>query len=133
MLEEYLFVYGTLKSTIHKPVHAIMDRCCDYLGQGTFQGKLYLIDHYPGAVESSDTQDQVHGEIYLIHQHQSLFEALDNYEECSADYPEPHEYQRCQVQVTLEGGKRLNAWIYLYRYPLTDKPLIGKGVFELTS
>lgn len=53
---------------------------------------------------------------------------LDDYEECTRTYPEPHEYRREQLTVQGQSG-RVTAWAYIYALPITDLPLIASGDF----
>jgi len=56
---------------------------------------------------------------------------LDDYEECSSSFPEPHEYQRqlITIQPHAAGVSLSLAWAYLYQYPLSNKPRIKNGQF----
>ncbi|MCB2425958.1 gamma-glutamylcyclotransferase family protein [Methylophaga pinxianii] len=127
MTEDYLFVYGTLRKNTAR--HNLLHSLCEYLDSGTLQGCLYLVGGYPGVVASHDSQQRVVGEVYRIHHHQRLFAKLDDYEECSSSFAEPHEYIRQQQTVTLSNGLKVSAWVYLYNRPATGLKLIASGDF----
>ena len=131
MTEDYLFVYGTLRKNTER--HDLLQRCCDYIDTGMLQAVMYLISYYPGVILTDDPQQQVVGEVYRIHQPQLLLAELDDYEECSSAFPEPHEYQRQQVTVqTINSTLKIStAWAYLYQYPVENKQRISDGQFNM--
>lgn len=61
--ETYLFVYGTLRKPIHNPLHRLLETEANWVATGTFQGKLYDLSRYPGAVPSRGKNDRILGEI----------------------------------------------------------------------
>ncbi|MGZ5028245.1 MAG: gamma-glutamylcyclotransferase family protein [Methylobacter sp.] len=113
---EYLFVYGTLKRDSNSQMHRLLANYAEFVGEATYQGKLYRIDYYPGAVPSDDPDDVVRGEVYLFHQADIALPQLDRYEECGPDFPEPSEYKRLEQSVLLRDGRRVTAWIYIYNH-----------------
>ena len=78
--EAYLFVYGTLRSQMNDLLHRLLETQAILVGTGTFQGKLYDLGRYPGAVPSRGSTDRVIGEIYRFNEPQRAFEILDEYE-----------------------------------------------------
>ena len=127
MTEDYLFVYGTLRKNTER--HDLLQRCCDYIDTGMLQAVMYLISYYPGVILTDDPQQQVVGEVYRIHQPQLLLAELDDYEECSSSFVEPHEYVRQLQMICLSNGNKLPAWVYLYNHPISGKKLITSGDF----
>ena len=114
---EYLFVYGTLRTIAAHPMHNYLRGFSDFLGPATVRGIKVDLGGYPGLLPSGDPDALVDGELYRIHEGASeeLFDALDRYEGCSADDPEPHEYFRHRQDVTLaEDSQVYEAWVYLY-------------------
>ena len=122
---ELLFVYGTLrKGATSKAPRLLAD--CPYVASGYMSGRLYEIAGYPGAVESSNPHDRVVGELYALDHAQQLFSRLDAYEECSAEYPAPHEYLRKTVPVHFDDGTLVEAWTYLYnRATVSLRPILS--------
>lgn len=127
MNQDYLFVYGTLRK--HTARHDLLQRFCEYIDNGTLSGYLYQIGHYPGVILSDDPCQRVIGEVYRIKNQQSLFAELDDYEECSSSFPEPHEYIRQLQTITLDSGYHVKAWVYLYNQSITGLKLIPSGDF----
>lgn len=114
---EYLFVYGTLLTTAGHPMHNFLRGYCDLMGDATIGGIKIDLGDYPGLIPSGDAKDRVAGELYRIHEGASekLFEGLDQYEGCSDEDPEPHEYFRHRQDVVLLSEQQTyEAWVYLY-------------------
>ena len=124
-----LFVYGTLLSAVGHPMHRLLVHHARLIGPAWYQGRLYQVDTYPGAVPSTRRADRVHGEIYRLLTAEPLLTRLDAYEQCSAAYPEPREYRRVADRVTLPDGQHSACWIYLYNWPVADRQRIPSGDF----
>ncbi len=121
-----LFVYGSLRRNYRHTMHDILEEYARYQGEGIFQGKLYDLGSYPGAILSSDSSDRIVGEIYQLRQADKVLRLLDRYEGCHPQSPDP-EYVRQQSLVTLYDGKSLLAWIYLYCRAIHNQVLIPHG------
>lgn len=124
--QTYLFVYGSLRRDVGHPLHAVLAEHVAFVGCGTFQGKLYDLGPYPGAVPSEDEADIVVGEVYALHDPERVLAVLDRYEGCAND-PPPTEFRREKAMITLEKGVRVAAWIYLYNWPTFGLPRILSG------
>ena len=117
--EAYLFVYGTLRSQMNDPLHRLLEKQATLVGTGTFQGKLYDLGRYPGAVPSRGSTDRVIGEIYRFSDPQRAFEIFDEYE--------GHRFKRKRVTIVQESGESLPGWIYLYARSVRRRPRILSG------
>lgn len=124
---EFIFVYGTLRKAIAGGCHDVLARYSDYVADGYLQGTLYEVNGYPAAVESANPHDKVYGEVYKMADSRLVLPALDAYEECTPDYPEPHEYSRKQLTISLCGGGRVNAWVYIFNHQVTHLRHIASG------
>ena len=129
MSEQILFVYGTLRRDTNGQMHHLLARYADFVGEATFQGKLYMVDYYPGIVPSEDTDDLVLGEVYRLHNPSYMLSRLDQYEECGRAFPEPTEYVRRMERVRLHDGRIITAWVYVYNRPTNNLYLIESGDF----
>ena len=49
-----VFVYGTLMRGVAHPMAELLSRSADFLGEARCQGRLYMIAHYPGLIQSDD-------------------------------------------------------------------------------
>jgi gamma-glutamylcyclotransferase (GGCT)/AIG2-like uncharacterized protein YtfP len=69
----------------------------------------------------------VKGEIYRILDDEAVLPSLDDYEECSARFPEPREYVREIREVFTSGADTIRAWIYLYNHDVSKLKVIESG------
>jgi gamma-glutamylcyclotransferase (GGCT)/AIG2-like uncharacterized protein YtfP len=126
---EHLFVYGTLRRNTRSEVNRQLERLAKFVGDAVFQGRLFLVADYPGAVPSPHAEDRVLGEVYRLIDARRVFELLDAYEECGPGFPEPAEHVRRKAPVQLKDGRQLEAWIYLYNRPTERLRRIDSGDF----
>ncbi|MGA7811142.1 gamma-glutamylcyclotransferase family protein [Bradyrhizobium sp.] len=129
MISDRLFVYGTLMRGFDHPMAKLLSGHADFLGEASCQGRLYLVQHYPGLVKSDDPADIVHGELYRLRARDAVLRELDIYEACGEGFAEPTEYLRQMLAVTLADGAAGEAWTYLYNWPVTQLQRIASGRF----
>lgn len=129
MERDYLFVYGTLMQNSEHPMHQLLQQHSEFVCSGWIRAQLYQIHDYPGALLSDNAKDKVHGELYRLTT-RSVLAQLDDYEECSAAFPEPHEYQRRPVNVMINNAKHITAWAYIYNHPVDPHKRILGGRFR---
>ncbi|MCA1500478.1 MULTISPECIES: gamma-glutamylcyclotransferase family protein [unclassified Bradyrhizobium] len=124
-----LFVYGTLTRGFDHPMARLLAAHAEFISEATCRGRLVLVEHYPGLLLSETPSDIVHGELFQLRVPDELLRELDMYEACGEGYPEPTEYLRQMVEVTLPDGASEKAWTYVYNWPVTDLPIIESGRF----
>ena len=129
MKPQFIFVYGTLRRDFKSKMHSFLAEHADFIGRATYQGKLYKIDYYPGAVPSNNPKDVVYGEVYQLREPALVLSKLDEYEECGPKFPSPTEYIRKVQAVQLEKKETLLAWIYLYNISIKNLQRIFSGNF----
>jgi gamma-glutamylcyclotransferase (GGCT)/AIG2-like uncharacterized protein YtfP len=127
MAIEFIFVYGTLRRETATNMNDVLIRYSDYFSAGYLQGKLYEVNGYPAAIESNNPQDKVYGEIYKIRNSCLLLPELDTYEECTQQFPEPHEYIRKKLTITLFDGSYISAWVYIFNHNVENLIPISSG------
>ena len=127
-MSDRLFVYGTLMRGFDHPMAQLLSRAADFIGEARCQGRLYLVTHYPALVLSGDPADVVFGELYRLRAPGELLREFDMYEACGEGFAEPTEYIRQMLAVTL-NDKTVEAWTYLYNWPVTRLPRIASGGF----
>ncbi len=128
-MSEFLFVYGSLARNAEHEMHQHLVRNADYVGEGYFNGQLYLAGPYPGAVPSSHPDDKVFGELYRLRNPQDVFAHLDEYEGCGPNDPPPTEFVRRIESIFRDNGTRSEAWIYFFNREVADLPRIASGRF----
>jgi gamma-glutamylcyclotransferase (GGCT)/AIG2-like uncharacterized protein YtfP len=116
--ETLVFVYGSLREGMSHPLRNLFVRHGTLLGTGTFQGKLYDLGRYPGAVTSKSKKDRIVGEVFLVKEPAHVLELLDKYE--------GRRFKRELAKVTVEDDP-LTCWIYLYTKSPAGRRLIPSG------
>jgi len=129
MNPNYIFVYGTLRRDANSEMHQLLAKYAEFVDDATYQGKLYKIDYYPGAVPSDNPSDAVQGEVYRLHQADVALLLLDQYEEFGPEFPEPNEFIRKKQSVLLKNGCTVAAWVYVYNHPISSLELIKPANF----
>lgn len=132
-ITEYLFVYGTLRRRFSTKMSDLLSRRCEYIADACMQGKLYEIAGYPGAIISGDAKDKVYGELYKIMDSSELLPVLDEHEECTDRFPEPHEYIRVKLPVNPVGGDVVTAWVYIYNRDVSNLLPVTSGHYTDSS
>lgn len=129
MNPDYIFVYGTLRRDANSEMHRLLAKYAEFVDDAAYQGRLYKIDYYPGAVPSDDPNDVVQGEVYQLHRADVVLHLLDQYEESGPEFQEPNEYIRRKQAVLLNNGRTVMAWVYVYNHPTTGLELIKSANF----
>src|SRR6202521_3282246 len=112
MMQDRLFVYGTLMRGFDHPMAQLLSRSADFIGEAHCGGRLYLVKHYPGLVLSDDPDDVVFGELYCLRQPDALLREFDTYEACGEGFAAPTEYVRQMLPVISGEGAAGEAWTY---------------------
>jgi gamma-glutamylcyclotransferase (GGCT)/AIG2-like uncharacterized protein YtfP len=128
-MTDRLFVYGTLMRGFDHPMAQLLSRSADFIGEARCRGRLYLIKHYPGLVESGDPTETVFGELYRLRAPEILLREFDMYEACGEGFVEPTEYIRRMLPVVSGEGAASEAWTYIYNWPVAGLPRIASGRF----
>jgi gamma-glutamylcyclotransferase (GGCT)/AIG2-like uncharacterized protein YtfP len=131
LINDLLFVYGTLRQAGGHPLASHLAAHADWLGLAEFRGLLFDIGAYPGAVPSGDPAHRVRGEVYRLTDPAALLPLLDRYEEFGEEFPQPNEFIRTLRTVRL-AGSTVEAWIYLYNHPTGNLRLLGQDYFSET-
>jgi gamma-glutamylcyclotransferase (GGCT)/AIG2-like uncharacterized protein YtfP len=129
MTSDHLFVYGTLMRGYDHPMAQLLSRSADFVGEAHCRARLYLVKHYPGLVLSNEASDIAYGEVFRLRQVNELLREFDMYEACGEGFPEPTEYVRRLLPVTLSDGAEIEVWTYLYNWPVGHLSQIASGRF----
>lgn len=113
-MSEYLFLYGTLKPNEAEVDVANVVKSLRRVGSGTVPGRLYDFGDYPGAVIDHSAKTSIKGELFELPHDDSALKALDDYEEFNRTDRKNSLFIRIRTVATLQGGRRLNAWVYVY-------------------
>lgn len=127
MHSEYLFVYGTLLKDFESYMSKFLERNSEFLGKGFFNGKLYEISGYPGAVLSEVNTEKVYGHVFKILNNEKTFQILDEYEGIGANGEHANEYKRVLIDAFLGSNQTIKTWVYVYNLPIAHLKLITTG------
>jgi gamma-glutamylcyclotransferase (GGCT)/AIG2-like uncharacterized protein YtfP len=122
-----LFVYGTLRRDPAHELYHLLARHGHFMGDARVRGRLFDLGSYPGMTLDHDN-GYVSGELYEITSNwQDVITQLDEYEGCSADDPEPHEYRRELIEALRPAGRPVTAWAYVLNRDSRGLPVIESG------
>ncbi len=127
--EAYLFVYGTLMRASSHPMARRLRAASRFVAQGSMPGRLYSLGRFPGIVEDPSGRSRVFGDVLQLVNPSRDFIWLDEYEGCGPDFPEPQIYKRKRLPVTLDSGRELCAWVYIYNWTVNRARMIPGGRF----
>ena len=140
-MREYLFVYGSLRSSGVVPEQiAHLVRRFRNRSEATVRGRLFDFGNHCGAI-LDDNAMTIHGEIIELPPDGQILTSLDLYEEI--DPTEPGKslfartmasvqslFARTMASVQLTDGSSQDAWIYVYNKPPGDAALIESGDYH---
>ena len=115
---EYLFVYGTLRNYPGSVWSRFLEGKVEWIGKARTKGRLFQLDGHPGMRRAEAADEWVIGELYRLVA-TTMWPVLDEYE--------GQDYERRELPVHLEGGKIVEAWIYLYLGDITNRARITSG------
>lgn len=114
---ECLFVYGTLRRG--QPLHRYLTTPeTKFVGEGSIVGRLFDLGEHPAATSDPKRFSIVRGEVHAILDPDKIFPILDDVEGYDARSPERSLFERRSVDVHMENGRILKAWVYFYRKTL---------------
>jgi gamma-glutamylcyclotransferase (GGCT)/AIG2-like uncharacterized protein YtfP len=128
-MQDRFFVYGTLMRGYDHPMAKLLSANADFIGEAKCRGRLYLIKHYPGLVLSDHADDIVFGELFRLRAPAELLREFDMYEAAGDQFPQPTQYIREMLPVTLADGATTEAWTYIYNWPVAHLTRIASGRF----
>lgn len=124
-MTDHLFVYGTLRSEGGAPggVSGLLEEGAEKVGTGEIVGRLYEAGSYPAAVPDDD--GRVRGEVYRLREPARSLPVLDRYEGRTPDGEGL--YRREEVDVRMDDGESLTAWVYFYNRDASSLSEIRSG------
>lgn len=129
MESEHLFVYGTLLKDFESSMSKFLEQNSEFVGSGYFNGNLYEISWYPGAVLSDNPSDKVFGHVFKILNAEKTFKVLDNYEGIGDTGEHTNEYNRRLIDAYLDTQETIKTWVYIYNLPTAHLKHIPSGKY----
>src|ERR1700694_967499 len=99
----HLFVYGTLRRGSKNKFARLLHSQAQFVGYARLPGRLYRLRSFPGAVSSNQSGEWVRGELYCLQDLRWILPALDAYE--------GPQFERVSLEVQLDSGGRIEAWV----------------------
>ena len=109
---KYLFIYGSLMDEANE-FGAYLQQNSSHVAEGHFNGLLYDMGEYPGAVYAPDAITKVYGEIRLLNNPADALKIIDEYEGYGPDEVQPNLFIRHLIAVQT-GINNIICWVYLY-------------------
>ena len=127
-----LFVYGTFRRGFcrHKYLKSLRARL---VARGMVGGALYDLGAYPGAIPSSEPASFVTGEVYRLPNSALAWKVLDEVEGAERISPESGLFRREPVEVQLDHGEIVQAWIYWLNRVHVPKRRIASGDYTRSA
>jgi len=125
---DLLFVYGTLRRGASHH-HILKSLNAAHLGPATVAGELFDLGRFPGSwlIEPKGpgiSRRRVLGELYRLQNPPHSLDVLDRYEGLQSPAPEARLFRRELACVRVQGGKTMQAWIYV----LAQRPAAARLV-----
>ena len=127
-----LFAYGSLL-TGDAPAQVLnaLSRHGRVIGEGHIQGRLYMLDGYPGAVSALSSNNRVFGRVYRLLNLREVLRVLDEYEAYNSNDHQRSEFIRTRTSVVLSPSqKRIPAWVYWYNGEIKNRSHIPSGDYK---
>jgi gamma-glutamylcyclotransferase (GGCT)/AIG2-like uncharacterized protein YtfP len=122
----YLFVYGTLQSSFTKNRFSrYLAQNGDLIGRALIPGRLYALTRYPGLRPPQSDEDWAAGEVYRLRCPVQTLQTLDAYE--------ASDYRRVRRLATLEDGRAVRCWVYMFWTPLPRHRRIASGTWRASE
>ncbi len=124
----YLFTYGTLMSGFNNSMALYLRKNAQLIAKARFNGLLFDLGSYPGAIYQEDSKHKVFGEVYQLSSNSNvIFEILDVYE--GINDPDFNLYERKVIPVNVNNTV-YNNFVYLLR-ETPKASLINGGDYNL--
>ena len=125
VMNNLLCIYGSLLNASNE-FAAYLNKYAHVYTTGKFNGKLYDIGEYPGAIASTEDTNWVSGTVMLLNHPETTLSVIDDYEGYGPDQEQPNLFIRELATINTPKG-RMVCWIYLYNLPVTGLRQITSG------
>jgi gamma-glutamylcyclotransferase (GGCT)/AIG2-like uncharacterized protein YtfP len=129
-----LFVYGTLRPRLQGCEVAIarwLAASAEHLGAARTRGRLYDLGPYPALVllpPVNGPRGWIAGDVYRLPRPQQMLATLDRYE--GAPGRARPRFERVERRIRVDACRSADAWLYVYRGPLTHAARIRCGDYR---
>lgn len=127
---QYLFVCGTLLPGLTPASVAPLAERFKIVGDAAVGGKLYDFGDYPGAILEERGGERVRGMVFELPDDPAFLSALDDYEGIVASNKASSLFLRVRTDATLDDGRTIRCWMYVYNRALSGQPAIPDGDYR---
>jgi len=134
---KHFFFYGTLQAEHLSEVAKRLLPKFKRVGAASVPGRIFAIKAphvtYPALIQAREGGPRVVGICYAMAESFTAedMNALDAFEEYYPAAPKDSEYLRKPCLVTFENGETLDAWVYVYNFPVpSEAEPIPSGDFK---
>ncbi len=126
MIDQYLFVYGSLLMHFQNSMTRILKSQSTFIGEYHLPGTLYDLGRYPGFVFDPTKSELVYGHLFQLNHPAKVFEIVDCYEGIDPTNPTESEYLRMAVERVVKE-KIATVWFYQYNLEVSGLTIISDG------
>ncbi|HYH84697.1 MAG TPA: gamma-glutamylcyclotransferase family protein [Pyrinomonadaceae bacterium] len=126
-MKEYIFIYGTLLPEYAPDEIAGIVRQLRRVGSGCVRGRLYDLGNYPGVILDASSRTKVRGHLFALPDGKRVLRALDSYEDFKPDDVKNSLFVRKRTTATLDDGRKVECWVYVYNRDPSSAPLVSGG------
>ena len=126
-MNKHLFIYGTLLPERAPSAVSEAIKRLRYVGRASVRGRLYDLGEFPGAVLDASSPMKIMGRVFTLPEDVTLLDSLDEYEGFAPHNRKDSLFSREETVATLENGRKLQCWIYIYNQNVTGAKLILSG------
>lgn len=128
-MPEYLFAYGFLKTRFHGNEKTQTPEIPGtLLSEGTYPGRIYKVNVYPGVIFDPGSGQKVKGEVFELSTPDETLRILDLYENALPLVQLDPDYERRLRPIEIPTGV-VQCWVYEYLRPVNPATEIASGDF----
>src|SRR4029077_16510387 len=96
----------------------------------TVKGRLYDLGEYPGAILSEKSRSVIQGEVFELPGDEGTLTSLADYDGFEPEKRNSSLFLRRTWPVTMNDGKRLRCWVYVYNGTMKDARPVRSGRYS---
>jgi len=128
LMLNYFFLYGTLMKGQKRFNYPALVPLRESISNASVRGaELYDFGDYPGMVLSGNNESIVYGEVHEFNSIEKAIKILDRLERFNPLDVKNSLFRREEIAVTLENGKNIKAWAYIFNQSIKGARRINSG------
>lgn len=127
IMNDKLFVYGSLLSNFKSAIGQFLKLHAKFLGEVYVKGLLFDLGQYPGLISPANTSQLVYGHLLQLFDPENVFVTLDQYEGINPEDLSNSEYYRALIQLETNDLGVDQCWTYIYNLSTSGLKVIPGG------